>query len=149
MYPVGIWAPVPSEYMREIEKKYEHMSLKRVHGTQPKPSQNKANAHNTRSCGEKSNIPNPLAAESMDESQADGMSDGGGSDGSDEGEWDDVGGPEAGDEDGVGGDESEDEDNVPPEKGDSDDDRSSAGSAEDSDEIGSDSGYESYGLADL
>ena len=48
-----------------------------------------------------------------------------------------------------GGPESEDEDDVLPEKGDSDDDRSSAGSAEDSDEIGSDGGYESYGLADL
>lgn len=126
------------KYMREVEEKYENMSLERVHGdSQPKASQKNTDIHGTRSGGEGFNTPNP-PAESTDGNQSDGTSD-------------DVdgGGPETRDGDSADGDESEDEGYMPPETGDSDDDCESTDSAEDSDEFGSDGSDESYGLADL
>jgi hypothetical protein len=135
------------KYMREVETKYENMSLERIHGPQPKPSQKNSSVHSMGSSGEGSNTLNP-PAEFMDGSQSRGTMDRGGPDGD---ESDDAGGgrPEVRDRDGVDSSESEDEDYLPPETGNSDDDYGPTDSSDDTDEIESDAGFESYGLADI
>jgi len=117
------------KYMREVEAKYENMSLERDH--YPKPSR----SDNTGACGTSSGGTGPKPPNQSGSANAGGAR--------------------------SDGDESGDEDYVPPEMDDSDDDYSTvcdedsgddsgmADSVEDSDEMGSDGGYESYGLADL
>lgn len=112
------------KYMREVEAKHENMSLKRSHcGSPPKPSPRK---DDTDACGPSGGgeRPGPGAG-------------GGRSD----------------------GDESDDEDYVPPEtdgsdegdstdSGEDSDNSSKSDGSVDSDEIESDNGFDSYGLAD-
>lgn len=126
--------------MREIEKNHENMSLERAHGsTRPGSSR----THNADEVPVRpSRLPGDQETESTDGSRG-------------------AGAEEIRLDEG-GRDEDSDEDYVPPEMGNSDDDDSTVyisedsddddeleESAVDSDEIGSDGGYESYGLADL
>ena len=127
---------VGHKYMREVETKHENMSLERTHrNSHPKPSHNNnknAGVSGTRSRGKRTSTP------------------------------DQTGGPLGDDLIPSGGDES-DEEYVPPETDGSDDEDStdsggdsgnetgpaSSEADEAADEIGSNGGYESYGLADL
>ena len=116
------------KYMREIEAKYENMSIERDHwNSHPKPTR----ANNT---GERPSRSNNNEGEGLGREPPRGS--------------------QAADRD-----ESDDTNYVPSESGDSSDDYS-AGSDDDSNdgesdgeedpgEIGSDAGYDSYGLADL
>ena len=143
--------------MREIEVKYENMSLERVHGNlRPKPPQ--GDNTNTRaddaSSGEEGpEDPNPLGRsernEERDTVQPSRLRE--------DQRPKRVGGSTVG---GLDGGESDDGDYVPPQMGDSDDECSTShegdsddnGSTDyegDSDEIESDNGYESYGLGEL
>lgn len=117
------------KYMREIEEKYENMSRERLHGKQPlKPPADNTDADdasNTDSEPEDLTQPGTSQAGRVDEPVSGGLD---------------------GDVDGDYSDESDDVDFQPPES-------HSSGSDEDqvidSDEMGSDFGYESYGLGDL
>ena len=130
-------------YMREIEKKYENMSLERIHGNRNrKPSQNNADAS--------ASGPKPPDPPGEDEDEMDNENEGGldnrgksTSGNSGGGELDNGGGGES------AGDESDDGDYVAPETGDESDDDPDDDRFADSDEIESDGGHESYGLADF
>ena len=107
------------QYMCEIKKKYENISLERIHGNcNPKPSQNNMDAS---ASGPKP--PDPP--------------------GEDEDEMDNENGGES------AGDESDDGDYMAPETGDESDDDPDDNRFADSNEIESDGGHESYGLANF
>lgn len=152
---------VGHKYMREIEAKFENMSLERSHwNSRPKPPQGNSNNTSTHvgggnSGGEESENParrgrsgqngeeDPVRPSGLREDQPPELGSGstnGGSNGGDS--------------------ESDDGDYVPPQMGDSDDeysatseegsdDSDSPDSEGDSDKIESDTGNDSYGLADL
>lgn len=147
---------VGHKYMREIEAKHENMSLERVHGnSRPKPP----HGANTNTCADDASSgeegpedPSQLGRSERNESgdlvQPGRLRE--------DHQPKHVSGSTGG---GSNGGESDDGDYVPPETGDSDDgnstsyegdsDDASTGSEGGSDEIESDDGYESYGLAEL
>ena len=117
---------VGHKYMREIEEKYENMSRERLHGKQRPP----ANNTDTNGANDSDDEPDePAQPGSPHTSSADGPGS--------EGPGDDADG---------NGAESDNGDSVPPEMHTSDSDEDEV---VDSDEMGSDLGYESYGLGDL
>ena len=131
---------VGHKYMREIEAKYENMSIERDHwDSRPKPPP--ANNTDGDTIGGNNNAPEDLEQPEDNDGGSRGPELLGGSRGAD-------------------GDESDDENYVPSESG-SLSDNYSTGSDEgsncdepsdfegDPDDLGSDPGYESYGLADL
>ena len=124
------------KYMREVESKYENMAIERVHGSShPKPPHNSAN---------NDTVMSRLAGSGpiqLGGSQENGDEDRG------KQSW--------------GESDSDDEDYVPPVEGSSDDDDSTDASGDylddddrlvdseaDFDEVGSDGGYDSHGMAD-
>ena len=144
---------VGHKYMREIEEKFENMSRERLHGKQgPKPPQaNNVDADST-SNSDDSDEPEDIAQPGMSQagtSQA-GMSQAGASQPgvSQAGQAGEPAVDEdlGGDPDGNNSDESDDVDYMPTETDSSD---SEGDEAADSDDIGSDLGYDSYGLGDL
>lgn len=140
---------VGHKYMREIEAKYENMSLERLHhNSRTKPPQNNTHTGNMGSSNEGPEDLNQESDWSDDNKEEDCVQ---------PGRLQDAQGPKPV---GVDGDESSDGDYVPPETSNADDDCSTgrdddsdddgpASSEGDSDEIGSDIDYDSHGLADL
>jgi len=125
MYQPGTLVLAPSD-MREVEERYENMSQERLHGMQrPKPPQ--ANSTNTNKASKSDDKPDnltqpgPSQPGQAGEPGSGGLSDDAGENGSEE-----LGPPPETHPSGS------DEDEVV-----------------DSDKMGSDVGYESYGLADL
>jgi len=148
---------VGHKYMREIEVKFENMSLERFHGSsRPKPPQGShtnTRAEDASSGEEEPEDPGQLGGSGRSEEE-----DPVGLGGLQEDQQPELtsGSTNAG----LDGSESDDGDYVPPQTGDSDDeystsyegnsdDNSSADSEVDSDEIESDGSYESYGLGEL
>ena len=120
------------KYMHEIETRYENMSLERIHRNgNPKPSQSGADATSARA-------PQPRPESPVEDQESDNNNNETGLDNGGRGVSDDMGRGE------LTRDES-DGDYAPSETGDESDD----GRSVDSDMIGSDDGYESYGLADF
>ena len=117
------------KYMREVEEKYENMSQERLHGKQrPKPPQ--ANNMDASGASDSDDEPKDLNQPDMPQAGQAGEP---------------VSGGPGGDANGNNSDESDNGDYHPPET-------HSSGSDEeevvDSDEVGSNLGYDSYGLAD-
>ena len=130
-------------YMREIEKKYENMSLECIHGScNRKPSQNNAD---TSALGPKPPDPPGEDEDKMDNENEGGLDNRGKSTSgnSGRGELDNGGGGES------AGDESDDGDYVAPKTGDESDDDPDNDRFADSNEIESDGSHELYGLADF
>lgn len=120
---------VGHKYMREVEGKYENMSRERLHGKQrPKPPRaDNANADSENDSGDEpegTTQPGASQAGQVDKPEDRGI----GGDGDERG--------------------SDNEDDIPPETCLSDDDDSEE-EVVDPDEMDSDGGYDSYGLADV